>query len=42
VAAAVAILSRLWLTAIELLVAILLGLRYGLRDLRASTVPEPR
>lgn len=42
VAAAVAILSRLWLTAIELLVAILLGLRYGLRDLRASTVPESR
>jgi uncharacterized membrane protein YbhN (UPF0104 family) len=42
VAAAVAILSRLWLTAVELLVAILLALRYGLRDLRASTAAEPR
>ncbi|HKY59740.1 MAG TPA: lysylphosphatidylglycerol synthase domain-containing protein [Gemmatimonadota bacterium] len=38
VAAAVAILSRLWLTALELLVALLLALRYGVRDLRASTV----
>ena len=44
VAAAVAILSRLWLTALELLVALFLALRYGLRDLRVSTVPtaEPR
>lgn len=42
VAAAVAILSRLWLTAVELLVAILLALRYGLRDLRVSTAAEPR
>lgn len=42
VAAAVAILSRLWLTAIELLVAALLALRYGVRDLRASTVVEHR
>ena len=38
VAAAVAILSRLWLTALELLVALLLVLRYGIRDLQASTV----
>jgi len=42
VAAAIAILSRLWLTAVELLVAALLALRYGLRDLRASTVVEHR
>lgn len=44
VAAAVAILSRLWLTAVELLVALLLALRYGLHDLRVSTVSitEPR
>ncbi|HWC05813.1 MAG TPA: lysylphosphatidylglycerol synthase domain-containing protein [Gemmatimonadota bacterium] len=44
VAAAVAILSRLWLTAIELLVAILLALRYGVTDLRVSSVStvEPR
>ncbi|MGH7556269.1 MAG: lysylphosphatidylglycerol synthase domain-containing protein [Gemmatimonadota bacterium] len=37
-AAAVAILSRVWLTAVEVLVAACLALRYGLRDLRASTV----
>lgn len=37
-AAAVAILSRLWLTGVELLVAALLALRYGFRDLRASAV----
>ncbi|MGH2394425.1 MAG: hypothetical protein ACRDGH_13230, partial [Candidatus Limnocylindria bacterium] len=42
VAAAVAILSRLWLTGIELLVAMLLAIRYGVRDLRVSTVTEPR
>jgi hypothetical protein len=44
VAAAVAILSRLWLTAIELFVAILLALRYGVTDLRVSSVStvEPR
>jgi uncharacterized membrane protein YbhN (UPF0104 family) len=42
VAAAIAILSRLWLTAVELLIAALLALRYGLRDLRASTVVEHR
>ena len=44
VAAAVAILSRLWLTAVELLIALLLALRYGLSDLRVSTVStaEPR
>ncbi|MGH7563721.1 MAG: hypothetical protein ACREK5_04780 [Gemmatimonadota bacterium] len=40
-AAAVAILSRVWLTAVEVLVAGLLALRYGLRDLRASTVSAP-
>ncbi|MGH7571132.1 MAG: lysylphosphatidylglycerol synthase domain-containing protein [Gemmatimonadota bacterium] len=42
-AAAVAILSRVWLTAVEVLVAGGLALRYGLRDLRATTVsaPEP-
>ena len=38
VAAAVAVLSRIWLTALELLVALLLALRYGIRDLRVSTV----
>ena len=44
VAAAVAILSRLWLTAVELLVALLLALRYGLSDLRvsAASTAEPR
>jgi uncharacterized membrane protein YbhN (UPF0104 family) len=42
VAAAVAILSRLWLTAVEILVAVFLALRYGVRDLRASTVAEHR
>lgn len=42
VAAAVAILSRLWLTGVELIVALLLALRYGVRDLRISTVTEPR
>ena len=37
VAAAVAVLSRLWLTGVEVLVAVVLALRYGFRDLRAST-----
>lgn len=41
-AAAVAILSRLWLTAVELLVAGFLTLRYGLKDLRVSTAAGPR
>lgn len=40
-AAAVAILSRLWLTGVELFVAVLLALRYGFRDLRASAVSAP-
>ncbi len=38
VAAAAAILSRVWLTAVEVIVAGGLALRYGVRDLRASTV----
>lgn len=38
VAAAAAILSRVWLTAVEVLVAGVLALRYGLHDLRASAV----
>jgi glycosyltransferase 2 family protein len=42
VAAAVAILSRLWLTVVEVLVAVLLALRYGVRDLRASKIAEQR
>jgi uncharacterized membrane protein YbhN (UPF0104 family) len=37
VAAAVAVLSRVWLTAVELVVAGLLLVRYGLGDLRPAT-----
>ena len=40
-AAAVAILSRLWLTAVEVFVAAALALKYGFRDLRASVVSAP-